>query len=75
MEIVTPKPRVLRCHMYDDTLTKIIGTLEEGERGIVLPGERRTTWHTFRRVLTLESAGWVEADSIQLIGARGEGET
>jgi hypothetical protein len=60
--------------MYDDTLRTIVGQLVQGERGIVLPGERRTSWHTFKWVVTLTSAGWVESGSVDRV-EQGEGET
>jgi hypothetical protein len=74
MEVVTPKRGISWCHMYDDTLRNIVGQLVQGERGIVLPGERRTSWHTFKWVVTLTSAGWVESGSVDRV-EQGEGET
>lgn len=71
MDVVTPVGRINWCHVYDDTLSGILGRFHAGERGILLPGERRTTWHTFKWVVTLTVAGWVESSSIQLIGAEG----
>ena len=73
MEVVTPKRGISWCHMYDDTLLAIVGKLAQGERGIVLPGERRTSWHTFMRVVTLTSSGWVESGSVERVGEGDDG--
>lgn len=74
MEVVTPRGDVSWCHMYDDTLRSVVGKLVQGERGIVLPGERHTSWHTFKWVVTLTASGWVESGSVDRV-EQGEGET
>lgn len=72
MDVVTPKPGILRCHLYDESLKVITGRLESGERGIRLPlSPLHTTWHTFHYVVTGTMGGWVESEGIQLVGGEG----
>jgi hypothetical protein len=67
VEVVTPVGSISWCHMYDDALQTIVGKLHAGERAIVLPGEKRTSWHTFSHVMTLEASGWVERGSVEVV--------
>ena len=68
MRIVTPQQGAAWCHLYDDSL-KVIGKLHAGERAIVLPlPTRRTSWHLFVKVVTLDGSGWVEAGAIEPAG-------
>lgn len=70
---VVLKPRLEYAHMYADDLSTIIGEFHPNVVGHTIPGVQNYLWHTFQRVLTADSWGWVTVDALEEVEAQGEG--